>query len=134
MFCPSVFSSGYGSRATRLLRGIRGQSSGPLIETRRALVSLQVKTMISGLWRPGDGKNRIRVTDFPKNEMEPAWSPDGSQIAFASNRDGKSDVFIIDVDWDELGRVISSPHKHGWRVAATMNNNVRNLTNDPREH
>ena len=78
-----------------------------------------------------DGKNRIRVTDLPKNEMEPAWSPDGSQIAFGSNRDGKSDVFIIDVDWDELGRVISSPHKHGWRVAATMNNNVRNLTNDP---
>lgn len=85
------------------------------------------------LWvmNASDGKNRIRVTDLPKDEMEPAWSPDGSQIAFASNRDGKNDIFLIDVDRDELGRVISSPHKHGWRVAATMNNNVRNLTNDP---
>ena len=63
--------------------------------------------------------------------MEPTWSPDGSQIVFASNRDGKNDIFTIDVDWDELGRVVSAPHKHGWRVAATMNNNVRNLTNDP---
>ena len=78
-----------------------------------------------------DGENRVRLTDNPKNEEEPAWSPDGTQIIFTSNRDGRNDIFIIDVEKDRLGRIISETHKGGWNVAVTMNNNMRNLTNNP---
>ena len=89
------------------------------------------------LWvmNANDGENRIRLTIDPegvrKNEEEPAWSPDGTQIVFTSNRDGRNDIFVIDVDKDAAGRVISEKHKHGWKVAVTMNNNMRNLTNNP---
>src|SRR5262249_33763073 len=35
-----------------------------------------------------------RFTFDPSNEFEPLWSPDGSQIVFASNRKGSYDLYI----------------------------------------
>ena len=32
------------------------------------------------------------------NGISPAWSPDGSQIAFAANREGNFDIYIMDAD------------------------------------
>ena len=37
------------------------------------------------------------LTDSPANDVNPAWSPDGRRIAFASNRQGNYDVYLIDV-------------------------------------
>ena len=93
----------------------------------------QPPTSNRDLWvmEANDGENRVRLTDHPKNEEEPAWSPDGTQIIFTSNRDGRNDIFIIDVDKDRLGRITSETHKGGWKVAVKMNNNMRNLTNNP---
>jgi len=39
-----------------------------------------------------DGKNLTQLTSTSYGEFEPAWSPDGSHIAFASNRDSKGNV------------------------------------------
>jgi TolB protein len=30
--------------------------------------------------------------------MNPAWSPDGSRIAFTSNRDGNLDIYVMAAD------------------------------------
>jgi PKD repeat protein len=35
-----------------------------------------------------DGTNVQNLTDNPSGDSEPAWSPDGSQVAFVSDRDG----------------------------------------------
>ena len=37
--------------------------------------------------------------------MYPAWSPDGKQIAFASNPDGNSDIYIMDANGTNLTQI-----------------------------
>jgi len=41
------------------------------------------------------GGNAIRLTTQDSYECNPIWSPDGKQIAFASNRDGNFDIFVM---------------------------------------
>jgi WD40 repeat protein len=41
---------------------------------------------------------RVQVVDHPARDYSPAWSPDGTRIAFVSERFGNKDVFIASVD------------------------------------
>jgi len=45
-----------------------------------------------------DGSNLSNLSNNPGIDGSPAWSPDGSQIAFRSERDGESDIFVMSVD------------------------------------
>jgi hypothetical protein len=38
------------------------------------------------------------VTDEPANDVHPTWSPDGQRLAFASYRNGPTEIFIVDQD------------------------------------
>jgi len=41
------------------------------------------------LWKvSAAGGRAVRLTSHPANELSSAWSPDGAQIAFESDRDG----------------------------------------------
>lgn len=40
-----------------------------------------------------DGSNPIQLTDDPSYDFTPAWSPDGTEIAFESYRDTGSDIY-----------------------------------------
>src|SRR5690242_9942658 len=42
-----------------------------------------------------NGSGVQRLTDNKARDIYPRFSPDGSQIAFSSNRDGNYDVFVI---------------------------------------
>jgi len=44
---------------------------------------------------PADGGNAMRLTTQSSNEYYPVWSPDGSKIAFASDRYGANDIFVM---------------------------------------
>jgi len=44
--------------------------------------------------RPGAAKS-VRVTRHPANDVNPCWSPDGKQIAFASNRTGRYKIYAL---------------------------------------
>ena len=46
-----------------------------------------------------DGGNRENLSNHPVDDMDPDWSPDGSKIAFVSNRhDGIDQIHVMDAD------------------------------------
>jgi hypothetical protein len=40
----------------------------------------------------------IRLTTDPATDFDPAWSPDGTRIAFRSQRDGNDEIYIMNAD------------------------------------
>ena len=51
------------------------------------------------LWKvPATGGQATQLTVHAAYEFMPAWSPDSSKIAFASDRYGTSDVFVMPAD------------------------------------
>ena len=51
-----------------------------------------------------DGSGRALLTKSPvlartpQNSVSPAWSPDGSQIAFLTDRAGEWDIWVMNAD------------------------------------
>ena len=45
-----------------------------------------------------DGSDPVRLTDNLFADYDPAWSPDGSRIAFSSNRHGNMEIYVMDAD------------------------------------
>lgn len=45
-----------------------------------------------------DDTDIVHLTDHPERDEHPAWSPDGSQLAFSSQRGGVDDIYIMDAD------------------------------------
>ncbi len=58
-----------------------------------------------------DGQRLQRLTNSPSFDSEPTWSPDGTHIAFASNRDGVSDIWIMRADGSQLRNLTRSSSK-----------------------
>ncbi len=44
-----------------------------------------------------DGSGLVVLTNVPGGDFDPAWSPNGGKIAFASLRDGKLDLYLLDL-------------------------------------
>jgi TolB protein len=45
-----------------------------------------------------DGSNQIRLTIHPAADFEPDWSADGNRIAFSSDRDGNTEIYVMNPD------------------------------------
>jgi Tol biopolymer transport system component len=56
-----------------------------------------------------DGSDRIRLTDTLGLDIDPSWSPDGSQIAFRSTRDGQDEIYIMSADGSCQRDLTNSP-------------------------
>lgn len=54
---------------------------------------------------PSNGGNAIRLTFHEAHDYMPVWSKDSKQIAFASNRYGNFDVFVMDAQGGEAKRL-----------------------------
>ena len=39
-----------------------------------------------------------RLTSNAADDNQPVWSPDGTQIAFVSLRDGEHEIYVMDAD------------------------------------
>ena len=62
----------------------------------------------SDIWLvPADGGTPRRLTNSPKHDRHPTWSPDGRWIAFESNRGGDFQVWVIPSDGGEARKLTS---------------------------
>jgi dipeptidyl aminopeptidase/acylaminoacyl peptidase len=60
-------------------------------------------TPITGVWDPNTGS-------YPdRNNIQPEWSPDGTQIAFASDRDGDYDIYTITLATGVIKQLTNDP-------------------------
>ena len=52
-----------------------------------------------------DGSDVVRLTEDPSYNSDPAWSPDGRRIAFASNRDGTFQIHVMNADGSDVRQI-----------------------------
>ncbi len=55
-----------------------------------------------------DGSNVTQLTNTSARNAEPAWSPDGSKIAFYSQRDGNQEIYVMDADGSNQTRITTN--------------------------
>ncbi len=55
-----------------------------------------------------DGGQPIQLTTNNARDSDPAWSPDGQKIAFASNRDGNTEIYVMNEDGSAQTRLTNS--------------------------
>jgi TolB protein len=58
-----------------------------------------------------DGSDSRNLTGDGATEMMPAWSPDGKQIAYVSDKDGQQNLYVMDVESGSVTRL--TDHKVG---------------------
>ena len=57
----------------------------------------------------GDGSGLLNLTNNPAFDERSRWSPDGTQIAFSSDRDGNTEIYVINVDGSGLRNLTNNP-------------------------
>ncbi|MBY0262465.1 MAG: DPP IV N-terminal domain-containing protein, partial [Phycisphaerales bacterium] len=60
-------------------------------------------------YKSSSGRTITQLTSDPANDVMPAISPDGTRIAFASNRAGNWDIFVMAVTGGQAVQVTSDP-------------------------
>jgi dipeptidyl aminopeptidase/acylaminoacyl peptidase len=64
-----------------------------------------------------DGTGAYRVTTQPGSDVDPAWSPDGSRIAFTSERDGNREIYVMNSNGTNPVRLtdtLASDYRPAW--------------------
>ncbi len=94
---------------------------------------------------PVEGGNAERVTQDPADEQKPCWSPDGSKLAFSSDKSGNRDLFVVELStrsvrqltfhssdedspaWSPDGRSIAFQSNRDSNLDLALNNGVWDL-------
>ncbi len=56
-----------------------------------------------------DGTGLVNLSNNPATDFADGWSPDGTKIAFHSNRDGNWEIYVMNVDGSNLLNLTSNP-------------------------
>ena len=81
-----------------------------------------------------DGSVPMRLTDASAKDTEPSWSPEGKHVAFASERSGNWEIYVVKVDETSLARLTgeSESDEHSYRLpVGLVGTGLTRLTNGP---
>jgi Tol biopolymer transport system component len=68
-----------------------------------------------------DGTDEINLTQTERGrEMDPTWSPDGTRIAFSSNRDGNFEIYTMAADGSDVQQVTFVPAGEPWEYVQSF--------------
>lgn len=67
----------------------------------------------------GEGAVR-RLTEDPARDAFASWTPDGTAVAFASNRTGRGDIYVAAGDGSNLRRLTQSDSADSWPSSAAV--------------
>jgi dipeptidyl aminopeptidase/acylaminoacyl peptidase len=70
-----------------------------------------------------DGSDQRRLTHTDAFNGAPRWSPDGTQIAFESDRDGNSEIYVMNSDGSNVRRLTdndASDRRPAWRPVSAV--------------
>lgn len=56
-----------------------------------------------------NGTGAAQLTGNPTADLDPAWSPDGTKLVFASDRDGTFEIYVMDADGTNVVRLTTAP-------------------------
>jgi|CXWL01.1.fsa_nt_gi Tol biopolymer transport system component len=70
-----------------------------------AFVSLQDGGNYEIFTMKADGSELTNLTNNLATDMSPAWSPEGTRIAFTSDRSGDTDIYVMNADGSSLSRL-----------------------------
>jgi len=57
----------------------------------------------------GDGSGPVNISHDAANDLRPAWSPDGTRIAFQTDRDGNLEIYVMNADGSNPINLTNSP-------------------------
>ena len=78
------------------------------IEPKLAMENLEVVVM------DADGTDVVNLSRNSATDQLPVWSPDGTKIAFQSDRDGVGEVFVMNSDGTNQTNITNNPAGDGW--------------------
>ena len=83
----------------------------PTVPDNRSLLSPEGSP---GPVREKEGGDLRRLTTDTGQDQNGQWSPDGSRIAFVSDRSGSAQIWLMDADGSRQRQLSQEPAIHGW--------------------